>query len=112
MSAPRKKNSSRKDRQQKTQYFFVLGDTLHLTRSDNQAAQENDTSDTENKNFPASGRRSTDIHVIGLLDSWEKLSSREKEVVFLVCKRMRNNEILQQAQSSQQDGLISYVLQL
>ena len=93
MSTPRKKIPSRKDRQQKTRYLFILGDTLHLKKSDNQAAQEHDTSDIENKKFPASGRRSTDIHVIGLLDSWEKLSSREKEVVFLVCKRMRNNEI-------------------
>ena len=89
MSTPRKKKSSRKDRKQNTQYSYVLGDNLHLTRSEDTTAQENNLS----KNTPARGRRSTDVHVIGRLDSWNKLSSREKEVVYHVCQRMKNDEI-------------------
>ena len=89
MSTPRKKNSSRIDRQQTTQYSYVLGDTLRLTRHENPAAQENDLPE----NTPAGGRRSTDAYIIGRLENWGKLSSREKEVVYLVCQRMRNDEI-------------------
>lgn len=90
MSTPRKKNSSRKDQKQNNLYSYVLGENLRLTRPENTAAQENDLS---SNNIPAGGRRSTDIHVIGRLDNWEKLSSREKEVTYLVCQRKRNNEI-------------------
>lgn len=89
MSTPRKKKPSRKDQQQNTRYFYIFGETLQLAKPETPAAKENDTRNS----LPAGGRRSTDFHVIGRLDSWGKLSSREKEVVYHVCQRMKNDEI-------------------
>jgi len=93
MSTPRKNKFSRKDQAQKTQYNFDLSAPLRLVNLNNLDAQENHSSNSQENSFLAGGRRSTDIHVIGLLDHWEKLSSREKEVTYLVCKRKRNDEI-------------------
>lgn len=88
MSTPRKK-PSRKDQQQNNQYSYILSDNLSLTRSKNIAAQENDLPHS----LPARGRRSNDFYIIGQRDNWEKLSSREKEVTYLVCQRKKNSEI-------------------
>lgn len=89
MSPPRKKKSSRKDQQQNSQYSYILGDTLHLKKLENIAAQENDLS---NK-IPASGRRSTDRAYKGLTVYWNSLSAREQDVTILVCKGLADAEI-------------------
>ena len=89
MSAPRKKKPSRKDQQQNTQYSYVLGDHLHLTKLENTAARENDLSD----NIPAGGRRSTDRSYKGLAIYWNSLSAREQDVTILVCRGHSDAEI-------------------
>ena len=89
MSTPRKKKSSRKDQQQNTRYFYIFGETLQLAKPETPAAKENDSLNS----LAARGRRATDFYIIGQRDNWEKLSSREKEVTYLVCQRKRNNEI-------------------
>ena len=90
MSTPRKKKSSRKDQQQNTRYFYIFGETLQLAKPETPAAKENDLLVIT---FAARGRRATDFYIIGQRDNWEKLSSCEKEVTYLVCQRKRNNEI-------------------
>lgn len=89
MSTPRKKKSSRKDQQQNTRYFYIFGETPQLAKPETPAAKEN----ASRNSLAARGRRATDVHIIGLSDHWQKLSSREKEVTYLVCQRKRNNEI-------------------
>ena len=93
MSTPRKKDPSRKDRQQNTQYSYILGDTLHLTRSEDSAARENDLSNAEGKSFPAGGRRSTDRNYKGLAIYWNSLSAREQDVTILVCRGHSDAEV-------------------
>ena len=93
MSAPRKNKFSRKDQQPKFQYHSILSVPLRLVNRTDQNAQEKRSSNDQNNDFLAGGRRSPDIHMIGLLDSWDKLSAREKEVTYLVCMRRRNDEI-------------------
>jgi len=92
MSTPRKKKS-RADQEQKIRYNSILSVPLHLLDNKDLNAQEKHSSNNQDGNFLSDGRRSTDFHVIGQLDQWEKLSSREKEVTYLVCKRKRNEEI-------------------
>jgi Response regulator containing a CheY-like receiver domain and an HTH DNA-binding domain len=89
MSTQRRKKSSRAGTQQKTKYSYILGNPLQLFDHRTPATQENQTA----KIPPAGGRRSTDVHVIGLLDKWEKLSAREQHLTYLVCKRKKNHEI-------------------
>jgi DNA-binding CsgD family transcriptional regulator len=93
MSLPRKKKTSRKDQEQKIQYNSILSVPLHLVNQKDLTTQEILSSDYFDNNFPAGGRRSTDVHVVGHLERWEKLSAREKHVTYLVCKRKRNDEI-------------------
>lgn len=93
MSTPRKRRSSRTDPRQKTEYSFILGDTLHLVDLKDTNTQEKRSSNDPDKDFLAGGRRSTDVHLLGQRERWEKLSAREKHVTYLVCKRQRNDEI-------------------
>ena len=93
MSPPRKKNSSRKDRKSKTQYSYILGENLKLTRQIDPAAQENHTSHTEDKKVLAGGRRSTDRNYKGLYIYWDSLSAREQDVAILVCRGHSDAEV-------------------
>lgn len=93
MSEPRKKKPSPEDQEQKIQYQSILSVPLRLADHKNLNTQEKRSSNNQDGSFLSSGRRSTDIHIIGLLDRWEKLSAREKHVTYLVCKRKRNEEI-------------------
>ena len=93
MSTPRKSKSSRKDQAQKIKYPSILSVPLRLVDQKDFHAQEKRLSTDSDANFLAGGRRSTDVHLLGQRERWEKLSAREKHVTYLVCKRKRNNEI-------------------
>ncbi|MDX1378621.1 MAG: hypothetical protein R3307_07215, partial [Anaerolineales bacterium] len=93
MSPPRKKNSSRKDQKPKTQYSYVLGEKLQLTRRIDPAAREKKTSHTKDKKGPAGGRRSSDRNYRGLYIYWNSLSTREQDVTILVCKGHSDAEV-------------------
>lgn len=93
MSTPRKKKPSRKDQQQNAQYSYTLGETLRLTKLADSAAQENNRPNTDNKNPPAGGRRSTDRDFNRLHIHWNSLSTREQDVTILVCKGYEDAKI-------------------
>jgi len=93
MSPPRKKNSSRKDQKPTNQYSYILGENLHLTRKVDPAARENRTANSEEKQVPAGGRRSTDRNYKGLYIYWDALSAREQDVAILVCKGHSDAEV-------------------
>ena len=93
MSPPRKKNTSRKDQKRKTQYSYILGENLKLTRRADSAAQENRTENSEERQVPAGGRRSTDRNYEGLYIYWDSLSAREQDVAILVCKGLPDAEV-------------------
>jgi len=93
MSPPRKKNSSRKDRKLKTQYSYILGENLKLTKLIDPATQENHTSHMEDKKVLTGGRRSTDRNYKSLYIYWDSLSAREQDVAILVCRGHSDAEV-------------------
>jgi len=93
MSPPRKRKPSWKDRKSKTQYSYILGENLKLTRRTDPTAQEPHTSHTEDKKVLAGGRRSTDRNYKGLYVYWDSLSAREQDVAILVCKGLSDAEV-------------------
>jgi len=92
MSPPRKKKPSRKDRQQKTQYSYILGESLHLKRLEHTTAQETDRPN----DLQAGGHRSNNEVHKGLTVYWNSLSTREQDVTILICKGFADAEIAAQ----------------
>lgn len=97
MSDPRKKKSSRKDRQQTNKYHQILGDHLHLVNRTDLNAEEQPSSNPQSL---VGGRRSTDKVSFDLYLCWDSLSAREKEVTVLVCKGLTDAQIAAQLKLS------------
>jgi DNA-binding CsgD family transcriptional regulator len=90
---PRKRKSSRKDPEQKRHYHSILSVPLQLADPNDLTTREKRSSHTQDTRFPAGGRRSTDKRFDGLQILWGTLSTREKDVAFLVCRGESDAEI-------------------
>lgn len=96
MATPRKKKPSRVDQKQKNEYSSILGDTLHLVEQKDLTAREKRSSNAQDNNFLAGGRRSTDRENAGLSTYWESLTEREQDVMILLCQGLGDAEIAAQ----------------